>query len=358
MTVEATPVVSRDRLLTLAEGFPSGLNTADPATDLDANETPDAVGLDLSKDGRLAKGSAPTGVARNIAQRTVNSVTYEWHHRRLWRINSTDLEYGAYDYDDKFLKQGISKIPALHDSTTAILQFVPFGSDMMCVSTEEGSSVVSNVADTRAIMPVSNFIEELKISAAGAITELDGVVYASNADGIFSFNGQQVQEVTRKVRNDLTPFASQNLYYQSGDIEKKYILSGSATNAVVGVYEVPTQKLFEYSGSTFRWTSRQFHLPNYDTFQPQALRFVVEHNNTDNGYLTYQVRYDDDEWSAENTTNLPYTSELYTIVREDIPNGGQSCRRFQLRINDIDVNKYIKKIVFDPRDFNLDDYGV
>lgn len=358
MTVNATPVVSRDRILTLADGFPTGLNTALPATDLEANETPDAVGLDLTKDGRLAKGSAPTGVARNIATRTVNSVEYEWHHRRLWRINSTDLEYGAYDYDDKFLNQGISKVPALHDSTTAILQFVPFASDRICIATADGSSVVSNAADSRALMVVSNFIEELKISAAGAITELDGVVYASNADGIFAFDGRATQEVTRKVRNDLTPFASQNLYYQSGDIEKKYILCGSAVNSIVGLYEVPTQKLFEYSGSVFRWTSRQFHLPNYDTFQPQTLRFAIEHNNTDSGYLSYQIRYDDDAWSAETTMSLPYQQEDFTIVREDLADGGRSCRRFQLRINDIDVNKYVKKIIFDPRGFELDDYGV
>jgi len=48
----------------LAGGFPCGLNTASPVTDLQPDETPAGYGYDITLDGVLTKGSIPSGTSR------------------------------------------------------------------------------------------------------------------------------------------------------------------------------------------------------------------------------------------------------------------------------------------------------
>ena len=52
--------------VTLAEGFPPTLNKEDDAFSLDANESPDAYGVDIGSDGFLKSGSVPVGDTAKI----------------------------------------------------------------------------------------------------------------------------------------------------------------------------------------------------------------------------------------------------------------------------------------------------
>lgn len=326
--------------------LPPGLNTSVPPTDIAADETPDSYNLSLSKDNRIAVGSVPTGTTRIAKTTTVSGTSYLWHYRRLWRFSGTDLYFGAPDYDDVYYAQRLGKIPFAEDAQS-IVAIVPFGEDSIFVAKSTGSYVVGNCLDTRALFLKSDIIQEMRCSSASNIVELDGIVYVSNANGVYAYRNGNVVEVTRKVRDDVSTYASVAL---TADYEKKYIIGGTAF-----VYEPATDKIFKYQASGFRYTSPQKRMPDWRPFGVDRIVFTIEHSDTEDGTLTYQYRIDDDSWSDEFQVLLPYADEKYTVVTEGLDNR-RNCSRFQVRLTSLSSTKYIREIRVDSSTFNFDDY--
>lgn len=237
----------------LGTDFPPGLNTATPAYDLEANETPDGFGFDLDKDDRLVKGvtSTPTLLSRvavaapNWASSTVYEVpqivtvagtetndsriiyvanvphtsssafstdsskwdrfNMRWSYNRLWAFkpSSKVLEYGARLYDDKFFKQGFGIHPFSED-TQDIIALEEFKPDRMFVAKTKWSYVITNCSDPRAFFSYTDIIREMFVEKSVRITELNDEIWVSNTNGLHSFSGGTTIERFRKIRDDLT----------------------------------------------------------------------------------------------------------------------------------------------------------
>ena len=223
--------------------FEPGINTADPKTELAPDESPDCIGVSMEADGRLVKSvTAPTGTARIQRGATLSGVPYKWEYNRLWNFNglstgstvtSNLLRYGAMFYDDIYQLQRNGLIPETEDSS-AIVAIVPFGQDNLFVAKTTGSYVVGNCLDTRAFFQQGPILQEMACPAANQIVELDGVIYVSNAGGVYAYQGGQTKEITRKVRDAVTAYANVAL---TADYSKKRIIGGTSV-----VYDVATEK--------------------------------------------------------------------------------------------------------------------
>lgn len=343
----------------LGANFPPGLNTATPATDIGVDESPDAYGFDLTEDGVIAKGTIPSADSRVLKSVTLSTVPYFWAYNRLWNITnrtastgSTILTYGALNYEDIFHPQGLSKI-YFDENSDNILAIQPFGADSMFVAKTSGSYVLSGISDTRAFWNKSDIIQAMQCGGSTGLVELDGVVYCAGNNtvlGLWAWDRGQVKEITRKVRDDLTNFGNVAL---TVDYQKKYIKGGTSY-----IYEVPTDKLFRWSSSSFRYTTRQFRRKNYEPFSVDGLWFVVKHTDTDAGWFKWQVKIEDRAWSTEELRPVPYANDNYTMHKLMMDNElSDSCRKFQFRMTDLSSNLHIKEIRIESDSFDQDDYS-
>jgi len=337
----------------IAAGFPPGLNTASPAYDLKPDETPDSYGFDLDADGVIKTGSVETGTARVQKTTTISSIPYIWAYHRLWNITnltaataSNVLRYGAPMYQDVYTPQRSGRIPFDEDAQT-ILALLPFGPDFMFVAKSTGGYVISNCADSRAFFQRSDIIQELAVSAAARVTELDGNIYACNASGLIALmGGQTTQDMTRKVRDDLTNYANQSI---TADYAKKRICGTSF------VYDVEAKKLFRWSSTDFRFTTRQYHLPNFQPFDADGMLIVLQHGSTAGGIITYQLKLEDDAWQDEEQIDVPYDQETFVVLRESFRDA-QTVHKLQIRFTSLSSNLYLQSVMLDRQVHGRDDY--
>lgn len=405
-TQPVNPVLPYD-FLVLAGGFPGGLNTEDAPYDLAADETPDGYGYSIDLRGRLAKSTTmPSGDTRVQKEVTVtagfpdwvagtaytfgdvringskpyyclvahtagtfatdlaadkwvqlnangsgNSIFY-WHYQRLWSFEAEDLFYGARFYDDRYVPQGLGRI-MFDEDTNDIVGIVPFGQDELFVAKSSGGYAIGNLNDTRMFYSRTPLIQEMQCAAANRLTELDGVVFVSNADGLIAYAGGRTQQLTRKVRNQITTLSFNNLAI-TPDYHLKRIIAGSGGTGYV--YDMETGKIFRWSSTNFRYTTRQWHLPDWEPFECSRLLFVIEHNTVADGFLKYQFKIEDNDWSQEKELQLRSTNEKYTVdqaVLDPRPQG----RRLQVRLTDLSTNKYIKEIRMDLGQHNFGNYS-
>ena len=348
--------MAKPTIFPIGTGFPPGLNTADPDTDLKPNETPDAYGFDLTVDGKIKKGTAPTGTSRVQKGITISTIPYKWHAERLWNITnrtaataSNILTFGAPNYNDVFYPPStrFHKIYFDEDAQT-ILALVPIEPDSMLIAKSTGAYVLRNLSDTRGYFQRSDIIQEMACAAATYITEVNNVVYVGNADGIMAYENFKTKEVSRKLRPLRATLGALAL---TADYERGHVILGSTY-----VYDTEADKWFKYSGSSFRYTTPRLRNPNWAQFSVERVLFVIELGDTDTGYLEYQTRYEDEEWSPVRNLSLPYAAEKFTTVSETLAEA-RSAHRFQLRVTSLDANKYIKEIQVEATGLDVDDYS-
>lgn len=334
--------------------FPPGLASAIPASELSPAQTPDAYGMSLSVDGRIASGTAPTGTTRIVWGVTLSSIPYYYIYRRLWGITGTRLLVGAQEYTDIYLQHG----PEIDfgEDTNAILGIMPFGPDFIWVQKSTGGYFILNAADSRGTlyMQRSPLIQEMTATTLARVAELDGKIYVTNTNGLYEYdyNRGMVNEVTRLIRDQAGATAPW-LGDLTVDFHNKYIIAGTTF-----VYKADTQQCFRWSGTDFRFTTRQFHMPDWTTFTMQRVSFIIEHNVTGNGTLKYQVRVEDAAWGREETVNIKTAAERYTVIKEDMPERGSlACRRWQMRITQLTTGKYIKSILADGLEYDEDGFS-
>lgn len=304
-------------------------------------------------------GATFAGDAASWQEITTTTPPCYWHYNRLWNITNNTvatasnlLRYGATNYDDIFIPQKLGSL-SISEDTQTILCLIPMGDDSLFIAKSTGGFVLSNLSDSRAIFGRTDVAQEMLAAQASRYTVLDGVVYASNTEGLFALAQGKVTEVTRKCRNYVVPWAIVDL---NCDYYTKYVICGQG-----GVYDAQSGKLFSYLdryslGTGFLYTTRQFHLPDYAPFIVDRVLLVVQHGDTGNGSLTYQVKFEDEAWSTPFQLEIPYGDDKYTVVSADL-NESRSVRKFQMRITNIVGTKYIKEIKLDHAAFNADDYS-
>jgi len=330
--------------------LPPGLNTTDAAYDLQADESPDCYGLDMDADGFIAKGTIPTGTARVAKTVTLSTTNYYWFYNRLWNMNGTTLTYGANNYEDIFHPDGLSKF-VLDEDAQSIIALAPFGKTDLAVVKTTGAYVLSEANDPRGSWHMRPLMFDQALGAADSncVAVLDGVLYVGNAKGIMAYTGQKTIEVTAKVRNGLTGLTNLVL---TCDYAKNRVYGGG-----VLAYDPGRKKLYKYSGTAFRYTTRQFHLPSWNPIMVDRISMIVQHNDTTTGRISYQVKWEDDAWSAVFTIQAPFMEDKYTLITESLAEA-RMVRKVQFRITDIVGAKRIKQIMLDGQAFSIDSTGM
>jgi hypothetical protein len=318
---------------TLAEGFPPTLNKDTPATGLKPMETPDGYGFNLNVPGRLASGSIPTGTAATLAYGTGSYTAYRLIYNRLWTTATNVLSYGAPEYTASFFEQGLGSIT--FPEASAILAYMPFGSGDIGVLTAVGAYVVNGAQGRGGGFTRGHLIQELAIAAATYAVELGGIIYVSNAGGLFAWSGEQYVELTAPVRNNLTGFASKAIL---ADYVKRRIIGTSAF-----VYDVPSKRLFDFNTAGFLYTSPTLVSDGYRPFVVEKVAFVVEYADANPGTITVQTKLEEDAWSLPDDVQANYQEERFTRIEYCLPTP-QSAKRFTLKLTSLSSNIYIREI--------------
>ena len=140
----------------------------------------------------------------------------------------------------------------------------------------------------------------------------------------------------------------------TADYTKKRIVAGTTSGFV---FDMAVQKLFRWNGTGFRYTTRQMKLPDDNIFTVDGLWFHVEHSTTADGYLKYQTKFEDREWSQEKEVPLRAEAGKYSEIRSQFDPRFQG-RKMQVRITDLSTNKYIKEIRLDAKAQQFFNYSV
>ena len=324
---------------------PPGLDKESDPAEMTAGFSPDAYGINIDTENRLAKGTVPTGTARINKTATVNSNVYDWHYSRLWRASGNSLIFGAPFYDDAYYKQGIGNI-LFDEDALAIVEFLPFGRDSLAIGKTTGSYVLSNLNDTRGepFWGRSDILQEIKLATAANATELDGTAYFSTATGLWAFSDNgQVKEVTRRVRNTIGNFGATAILANYDD--KRII--GTAT----WVYDVARDKLYDYGTAGFRYTSPDLHQERYEPFLPSRLHFIVQNvaSPLSDQEFTIQMKLEEGDWSDEERVDVLDEQGQYSMVtvEPEMFVGREQGRRFKFRINDMSANLRIRAVYVD-----------
>jgi len=322
------------------QDFPASLDTKTDPTDLRDGATPAAYGLDLDADQRLAAGSVPTGTTRtaktydDIEDTEGNEFTYYWYYNRLWRWSGNKLYWGAQGYDDYFFPVG-REFREFNETATPILTVLPFGEFQLAVFKSDATYVLSNIQDTRDLTFKTDVFQEISIADATHAVELDGVVYASTSTGLKAFTGGGVKDLTRLIRDGATAFSGKAL---TADYNKKRIIGASSF-----VFDVETERLFDYTTSGFLWTSPALRTRSFAPMSVDSLLFAIEHTDSDDASFTIQTRLSDGRWSDEQRVYCRYESEQYASVVH-YPEDPYMSRTFQMRITEMDSNIRIRSI--------------
>ena len=317
--------------VTLASGFPPGLDRDTPPTDLKPDQTPSGYGFALTKPGRLGAGSVPTRTARTIAYGTGSYTTYPFYFNRLWTASTTTLSFYAPEYRATLVKQGLGDLSFLDAN---IVTYLPFGDDDMAVISSAGGYRIPNCSDRSGNLARGHLIQEVNATTATYVTELDGVVYVCNASGLFAWKGEQVEEITYPIRNDLTGFVSQAI---TCNYAKKWVIGSTF------VYDTLNKKLFYYSGSSFLYTSPTFHVEQYRPFTVYKVGLVVEHSDTTGGSVDIAIQHEDEAWTEYETLAIAYSEAEFSRVEWSVPQS-LMCKRFAVRLANLDASVWIKEI--------------
>ena len=327
--------------LTLAGDFPPTLNKEADPVKLAPNESPDAYGIDPEEEGLLAAGTAATGTTRAAVTKTIATATWYWYYNRAWKATTTTLDVGAPDYDTIYFRQAGAG-PFTTDAN--IISYMPALGDSMWVGTLTGSHLIRNATDQRGFFELGPFSQEMLVPASTCALTLDGFPIAFNANGVFSWDGRKVTELTRKIRNNLGAFA----YSAAGtdtvkaDYAKKWIVGQDAT---VGKFVIDTEtgKLFDYSTSGFRFTTRTLaQTQGYAPFQVGGIAFVYEASAR--GEIEWQTKSEDGSWYTERKLVVPYEEGSFTRMEAELRNPILSARRFAVRLTALSSTIKIREI--------------
>jgi len=283
--------------IAIAEEFPPKLVTNLPASELAADMTPDATGIDVTAEGFLKTGSQPSGTTRVVKTYTIGANDYEWHYGRLWMLSGSDLIYGAPEYTAAYFKQGPGEINFKEDAE-AFIKMLPIGGGAMVLFKSTGAYIIPNASSDAGSFEVSDFIQEAKISVVGDAVELDGLAYFINDDGMFSINPNgEVTEISLPIRGDLSsPLAL------TADYKSKYIILGTTY-----AYDVLNKRWFNYNGSTFLYTTPEIKGNEEEAMNVDRVSFGYELSSEVDAEITISYQIENRGWSNNEIVVIPYT---------------------------------------------------
>lgn len=350
------------RTVSLAEVFPPGLDTETDPTRLQDGFTPDGFGFDLERKDRLATGTIPTGESRVVRtiDITINNVTntYFWIYNRLWLNDGNLLRFGMPLMDEIFLphNQGVVPCNTLTNNDPSIDLILPFSGNLL-LGKSNGSFIVPGADSLQGFFTRGSLIQELKVTNVNNAIELEGIAFISNGSGLFRVPGGDAPEVSRLIRNSVGPFTSRAL---TADYETRRVIADGATSAQGTVYDLDTDKIFEYDtaqGTGFRWTSRTLTFGN-DPFDVKSVWLYVEHLDDLGGFVNYQVGVEDRGFAEgpDHEITIPFDQETFHKIECAVE--PEPCNKWRMRIIEQSSNIAIRGIFLEVLGGSQDDLTV
>ena len=324
-----------DGPITLSGNFPATLNKDADRTKLQVNESPDAYGHDWDVEGIMTPGSVPTGTARVAPVGTGSYTGWNWYYNRLMMTNATDatkIDIGAPEYRAYYYRQDVGS----RTGASSIVTFMPALQQSLVIVTATGSYMMGNMLDPRGFFYLNDFEQGFFASTASRVVTLQGIPYVCNASGLFSWNGEEVTEVTRPVRNNIAPFSSTAIL---SDYDERLVI-GTAKF----VYDSLTKRLFDYSTSGFLFTSRTLAQPSSTGVQPfdvDSIAFLFDISSDARQTIKWETKTDNEGWKKE--PDILITEKEKRIVRA-VENSQTTCREFTLKITSATSGVRIREI--------------
>jgi len=319
----------------IASVFPATLDADSDPTKLKDGVSPDAYGLGIDIPGVLYAGTCPTGTAQITKTYTISPNTWSWFYRRLWRISSANLLYCAPEYTATAAEQDLGVL-SFDEDANALITFFPFAGDRMFVAKSTGGYQVLNADSVGGKFQHTNIVESMKVGTAGYACEFNQVAYACNGNGLMAWDGNEVNEITAKVRSGTV----------AAHFQSKALTIDHAKRRIIGtscfVYEPGSGRLFDYVTSGFRYTTRAVTNRNNAPFAVKHVGFAFRTTDNNEARLTLQVRRDKD-WEPEETVILRYEPNQRSFYDHALKNMWQA-RKFQIRITAMSGNLRILEL--------------
>ena len=113
---------------------------------------------------------------------------------------------------------------------------------------------------------------------------------------------------------------------------------------------------FKFDGSTFKYTTREFHMPDYSPFAVDRLIGIVEFTNTSAATFSYKVKYEGfGTWGQEYNVRLDQSEGNKTLIGQTLEQI-RAVRRIQLQITAMSSNLKFRELRLDATVDSLDDY--
>ena len=323
--------------------FPPRLNTDDDAWTLKPNESPACYGVDLDAAGFLKTGSVPTGdtaIARTYEGVKLYGVgdataTYTLYHNRLWLRTGAKLYYGAPEYTDKYVPDGLGYVEFKQDSSFSdhYKTFLPISGGGIAVLTTHGAYPVT---PARGGFDIGTVQQALAVAGSTYAThDGAGTIYVSNTGGVWAWDGREVRELTRAVRNSLGTFGTATALTM--DYDRRRVIGTSKF-----VVDLPSGALFDYGTSGFLWTSRT--MAGREQFSPERIIFMVEHSGTSDGSVGLAWEIEEEGWSNVDTVDLKYRGRKYSRVEYTGRLPAARCHKFRIRLTSLSSTVKIREV--------------
>jgi hypothetical protein len=324
-----------DGPITLSGNFPPTLNKDQDRTKLEVNESPDCYGADWDVEGILKTGTIPTGTARVAPVGTGSYTSYNWYYNRLMKVNGSNaaqLDIGSPEYRAEFYDQDVGSRTVWAN----IVTFMPVLQDSLLIATATGSHLMENMRDPRGFFWLGDFEQSFFAEVANRVTTLRGIPFVCNATGIYSWDGREVTEWTRAIRNNIAPFSATAI---TCDYDERLVIGTDAF-----VLDTSNGRLFDYSTSGFRFTSRTLTQPVIEGLQPytvSGVTFLLDVTASGTQKIEWESKLDNGNWFTEPDIKIGQKEKQITKV---LSNQARKCRECTLRITSMTSGVRIREI--------------
>ena len=347
----------------IAANFPQTLAKDAAAESLKDGQTPEAYGMGVDKTGTLyvepsvSVGTAWNGIA-TVATPTNTPLTgtqvWRFANNRLFGYQTTTnrLTYGAYGYLTSYVLSDLGYVPIDFESSN-ITQVVAFGNQIAVFKTD--SLYVIRNADNPGAVMVSEYLKQASgLPVAGNVIAVDNTLYWLNTHGLFSYDGNQIVELTEPIRNNLGTFSSTLITSLTADFQQRRIigLNGADTKFVVVLGQTP--ELYDYSTTGFRFTTRTLVGAEGEPLLVDKVGFAYQYSASDKASIDLDVKINDD-WKSESQLKIiPATDN----GRAEISLTNMlACRKFALRVTAMSESLYITKIFLHVKQGGVQGYS-
>ena len=335
----------------IAAVFPQTLSKDAAPESLKDGQTPDQFGAGVDKSGYLyvepsvSAGTAWSGIA-TVATPTNTPLTgdqiWRFAYNRLfgYQITTNRLTYGAHGYLTNYILSDLGYVPVDFESSN-ITQVVPFGNQIAVFKTD-CLYVIRNSDSPGAGMVAEYVKQSTGLPVAGNVIAVDNTLYWLNTYGLFSYDGQNIVELTEPVRNNLGTFSSTLITSLTADFQQRRVigLNGADTKFVVVLGQTP--ELYDYSTTGFRFTTRTLVGKEGEPFLIDKISLVYQYSANDYATLGLDVKIND-TWKTESQFRITPSSDNGRA--EFALTNALSCRKFALRITSLSAGCYVSNIL-------------